>query len=137
MHLGVQMYRNRAWDTHPSRTHCPMVVPMTFKEEARQNGCLMLLGFRSKLLFSNRHFFPCFSSQTLTFLPKIATSITSEPHKPHFPPALPHGGVVLPTEQLYLTRRVLEAVRPKNSQHPWEQESYFRGFKIAAAQIIS
>lgn len=47
----------------------------------------------------------------------------------------PMGGLLC-NEQLYLTRGALEAVRPKNSQLPEEQESYFRGFKIAAAQII-
>lgn len=121
--MAVRTCSSRAQHTCPSWTRCPVVTPVTFKEEARQNECLMLLRFQRMLL--NRLFLPCCSPQTFPFLPKIASRELANPISPFFPPVQPHGGL-LQDEQLQLTHGALEAVRPKNSQLPGEQESYFR-----------
>lgn len=124
--LECRCTANRDQDMCPSRTQCPMVVPVTLREEARRNGCLILLGFWNKLLFLNGLFLPCCSPQILTFLPRITTSITGggELHQHCFPPSLPHRELLC-EEHLFLTHGVLEAVRPKNSQLPGEQKSFF------------
>lgn len=88
--MAVRTYSSRAQHTCPSWTRCPVVTPVTFKEEARQNECLMLLRFQRKLL--NRLFLPCCSPQTFPFLPKITSRELANPISPFFPPAQPTGG---------------------------------------------